>query len=74
MIITEVDLKDITNDFSDVIGHGGFGVVYKERYRHVDVAVKMLNKVMSRLLIIISVYFTYKWFIVIERIDDNITF
>ena len=53
MKVTDIDLKQITNNFADVIGHGGFGVVYKGCYRHVDVAVKMLNKVMSTLLILL---------------------
>jgi serine/threonine protein kinase len=47
MVIEGDALKDATDNFSSVIGRGGFGVVYKGKYHHVDVAIKILNKVSS---------------------------
>lgn len=46
MVIDGDALKVATDNFSNVIGRGGFGVVYRGSYHHVDVAVKVLNKVM----------------------------
>lgn len=51
-MIAADEVKEITDNFAHIIGHGGFGVVYKGRYHHVDVAVKMLNKVISKLLLL----------------------
>ena len=46
MVIDGDALKAATDNFSDIVGRGGFGVVYRGSYHHVDVAVKVLNKVM----------------------------
>ena len=52
MMIGADEVKEVTDNFAHIIGHGGFGVVYKGRYHHVEVAVKVLNKVLSKLLLL----------------------
>ena len=47
MMITDEEIKTVTNDFSNLIGRGGFGSVYRGRYKHVEVAVKILSKVIT---------------------------
>ena len=42
---TEADLGNMTEDFSNVIGRGSFGCVYKGIYEHTPVAVKVINPV-----------------------------
>ena len=41
-------IKTVTNDFSSdkIVGHGGFGKVYRGVFRHTDVAVKVLSEVL----------------------------
>ena len=43
--IWDEELKCVTSNFKHVVGHGGFGTVYKGVYKHVNVSVKVLNKV-----------------------------
>ena len=47
MIFSYDDLSKVTDNFSKerLIGKGGFGVVYRGKLRHADVAVKVLNTV-----------------------------
>ena len=42
---TEEDLKRMTNDFTDVVGRGAFGCVYRGIVDHTPVAVKVINPV-----------------------------
>ena len=42
---TEADLGKMTEEFSNVIGRGSFGCVYKGMFEHTPVAVKVINPV-----------------------------
>ncbi len=44
------EARKATDDYSDEIGRGGFGVVYKGVFHDLPIAVKKLNKVTLLLL------------------------
>ncbi len=42
---SEAEIIEVTGNFSELVGKGGFGIVYKGKYLHLSIAIKVLNKV-----------------------------
>jgi hypothetical protein len=58
---SSAEILGATANFSELVGKGGFGKVYKGNYHHSCVAVKVLNTVRKRVLLYHIHYCQLKW-------------
>ncbi len=60
MVFSKEDVEKATGNLSpdNIIGKGGFGEVYRGLLRCTDVAVKILSKVCTRLIVCMSLLIT----------------